>query len=82
MLLDQSYISEKDFRSSKNNKFFGYTLYASDIRYQKKLGSAQPIKVEFNFFENFPAGIYGYAVVLTKKLVSISSDGQCHFDLI
>ena len=42
---------------------------------------AQPIKVEFKFSENFPAGIYGHALVLTKKLVSINSDAPRHFDL-
>ena len=53
----------------------GYNLYVFDIRYQKKFESAQPMKVEFMFSENVPAGIYGYALVLTNILVSISSDG-------
>ena len=50
--------------------------------YQKNLESAQRIKAEFKFSENIPAGIYGYALVLTNKLDSIRSDGQRHFDLI
>ena len=55
----------------------------SELRkYQKILKNAQPIKVDFKFSENVPAGIYGYALVLTNKLVSKSSDGQRHFDLI
>ena len=52
------------------------------MRYQKNLGIAQPIKVEFKFSETFPAGIYSHALVSTNKLVSISSGGQKHFDSI
>ena len=77
----QPYISDNDFRSSNNNNDIGYSLYVFDIRYQKNFENAQPIKVEFKFSENIPAGIYGYALVLTNKLASMSSDGQRHFDL-
>ena len=38
--------------------------------------------MEFEFSKNIDAGIYGFALVLLNKLVSISSDGQRHFDLI
>ena len=78
----QPYISEDDFRSSNEGNNIGYNIYAFDIRYQKNFENAQPVKVEFKFSENFPAGIYGYALVLTNKLISISSDGQRMFDLI
>ena len=67
----QPYISEHDFRSSN-----GYNIYAFDIRYQKNFESSQPIKVEFKFDGVVPAGIYGYALVLTNRLISMSSDGQ------
>ena len=77
----QPYISENDFRSSNNNNDVGYNIYAFDIRYQKNFENAQPIKVEFKFSENIDAGIYGYALVLTNKLISITSDGQRMFDL-
>ena len=77
----QPYISENDFRSSNNNNDIGYNIYAFDIRYQKNFQNAQPIKVEFKFSENIAAGIYGYALVLTNRLVSISSDSQRMFDL-
>ena len=77
----QPYISEIDFKSSNDGVNIGYNLYVFDIRYQKILVSAQPIKVEFKFDGVVPAGIYGYALVLTNRLVSISSDGQRHFDL-
>ena len=78
----QPYISEDDFRSSNNGNDIGYNIYAFDIRYQKNFENAQPVKVEFKFSENIAAGIYGYALVLTNKLISISSDGQRMFDLV
>ena len=79
----QPYISEADFRRSNvavND--IGYNLYVFDIRYQKNFTNSQPIKVEFKFEGVVPNDINGYALVLTNKLVSISSDGQRHFDLI
>ena len=77
----QPYISDADFRSSNNDNNIGYNIYVFDIRYQKNFESSQPIKVEFKFDGVIPAGIYGYALVLTNKLISISSDGQRMFDL-
>ena len=44
----QPYISDNDFRSSNNGNDIGYNLYVFDIRYQKNLESAQPIKIEYN----------------------------------
>ena len=78
----QPYISDHDFRSYNNNIDIGYNLYVFDIRYQKNFENSKPIKVEFNFDRALPGGIYGYALVLTNKKISISSDGQRHFDLI
>ena len=78
----QPYISEDDFRSSNEGNNIGYNGYAFDIRYQKNFENAQPVKVEIKFLENIPAGIYGYALVLTNKLISLSSDGQRMFDLV
>ena len=75
------YISEDDFRSSNNANDIGYNIYAFDIRYQKNFENSQPVKVEFKFSENIDAGIYGYALVLTNRLISITSDGQRMFDL-
>ena len=77
----QQYISEHDFRTSNDDNDVGYNIYAFDIRYQKNFESYQPFKVEFIFDGVVPAGIYGYASVLTNKLISISSDGQRMFDL-
>ena len=78
----QPYISEADFRRSNvavND--IGYNLYVFDIRYQKKFTNSQPIKVEFKFEGVAPNDIIGYALVLTNKSISISSDGQRMFDL-
>ena len=77
----QQYISEHDFRSSNDDNDISYNIFVFDIRYQKNFESSQPIKVEFKFDGVIPAGIYGYALVLTNKLISISSDGQRMFDL-
>ena len=76
------YITVDDFRSSNNDNDVGYNIDAFDIRYQKNFENAQPVKVEFKFSENIAAGIYGYALVLTNRLVSITSEGQRMFDLI
>ena len=78
----QPYISDHDFRSSNNNDVIGYNFYVFDIRYQKNFENSQQIKVEFKFDGVIPAGIYGYALVSTNRKISISSDGQRHFDLI
>ena len=59
-----------------------YNLDVFDIRYQKKSEAAHPIKVKFQFVEYVPAGIYGFSLVMTNKLVSLSSVGQRRFDLI
>ena len=76
------YIGHHNFRSSNDGNNIGYNLYVFDIRYQKNFESAQTIEVEFRFEGFVPAGIYGYAPVLTNRLIRISNDGQRHFDLI
>ena len=77
----QPYISEDDFRSSNEGNIIGYNIYAFNIQYQKNFANAQPVKVEFKFSENILAGIDGYALVLTNKKASTTSDGQRMFDL-
>ena len=57
-----------------------YTVSKHDIRKTKNVLNQK--KTEFSLSANIPAGIYGYALVLSYKLVSISSDGPRHFDLI
>ena len=79
----QPYISEADFISSDTRADnIGYNFYVFDIRCQKNFTNSQPIKVEFEFDGVVPNDVNGYALVLTTKLLSISSDGQHHFDLI
>ena len=79
----QSCISDADFRSSKISVVnIGYHLYVFYIRHQQVFLASQPIKVEFNFDGLVPNDNNGYAIMLTKKLVSVSSDGQRRFDLI
>ena len=77
----QPYISEDDFRSSNEENNIGYDTHACDKRYRKNFRNAQPVKVEFKLSKNIRAGIYGYSLVLTNRLASISSDGQRLFDL-
>ena len=74
-------ITEDDFRSSNDGENIGYNIHAFDIRYQKNFEIGQSVKTQFKFDGIVPAGVYGNALVLTNKLVSISSDGQPMFDL-
>ena len=79
----QLHLSDDDFRSSNAGVVeLGFNLYVFDIRYQPNFTAAQPTKVEFEFDGVVPNDVKGYALVLTKKLVSTSADGQRHFDLI
>ena len=78
----QPYISEDDFRSSNDGDNIGYKIHAFDIRYEKNFDRGQSGKVEFKLDGVARAGIYGYALVSTSSLVSISSDGQRMFDLV
>ena len=78
----QQYISEDDFRSEKNGSNIGYNIHVFDKRYQKDYQSGQSVKIEFKLDKIVPAGVYGYALVLTNRLVSVSSDGQRVFDLV
>ena len=59
-------ISENGFISSNDDDNIGYSLYVFDMRYQKNFESAQPIKVEFKFLENLPAGRNAYALIFNK----------------
>ena len=63
----EPFISDNDFISSNDGNNIGYILYVFAIRYQKNFEISQPIKVEFKFDGVIPAGIYGYALVLTNK---------------
>ena len=66
------------------NKFrTNYNFYVFDLSKQKDIIASQPIRLEFKFNAAIDVADYiAYALVLTPKLISISSDGQRHFDLI
>ena len=64
----QPYISENDYRSGNEGDNTGYNMHAFDKRYQKNFESAQAIKVDFKFDGVILVGIYGYALVLKKKI--------------
>ena len=54
-----------------------------DLSKQKDQIASQPIRLDFKFNAAFGvADFIAYASVLTPKLISISSDGQRHFDLL
>ena len=80
--IHQPYISHLDFGSSIEGKVVGYNSYLFHIQLRKNFTASQPIKVEFKFKGVVPNNIKGYSLVITIKLISVSSDGQKHFDLI
>ena len=60
-----------------------YNFYVFDLSKQKDNIASQPIRLEFKFNATIDVADYiAYALVLTPKLISISSDGQRHFDLL
>ena len=76
-------ISNDNFRTSNvRADDNGFDLYVFDKRYQKNFTNSQPFKVEIKIDRADPYDINGFALVLTNKLVSVSSDGNRHFDLI
>ena len=60
-----------------------YNFYVFDLSKQKYNIASQHIRLEFKFSAAIDVADYiAYALVLTPKLISISSDGQRHFDLL
>ena len=60
-----------------------YNFYVFDLGKQKDHIASQPIRSEFKFSTAIAVADYvAYALVLTLKLISISSDGQRNFDLL
>ena len=57
-------------------------IYVFGIRYQQNFTASQPNETEYKFDGVLPDDINGYALVLTKKILSTSSDGQRFFDLM
>ena len=60
-----------------------YNFYVFDLSKQKDNTASQPIRLEFKFNAAIDVADYiAYGLVLTPKLIRISSDGQRHFDLL
>ena len=60
-----------------------YNFYVFDLSKQNDYIASQPIRLEFKVNAALDVAHYiAYALVLTPKLRSISSDGQRHFDLL
>ena len=82
----QPYITQKDFLASNNypDGNPGYKFNVFLILHHEDYSSAQPTKVRFDVRAAVPAAanLIGYALLLTNKLVSVSSDGQNRFTLI
>ena len=80
-------ISDDDFRltifnaSGDATDDVCYIFHVPDLRYQNNFIVLHPIKVELNFDGVVSIDISRYDLALTKNLVSISSDGQRHFDI-
>ena len=78
----QPFLSDENLGSSNvRADDIGINLNVFDIRFRQNYTASQPITVEFEFEGVIPNVINGYALVLTIQLVSVSSDGQRHFDL-
>ena len=60
-----------------------YKFYVFDLSKQEDNIASQPTRLDFKFNAAIDVADYiAYALVLTPKLRSISSDGQRHFDLL
>ena len=89
---DQAYSEIENFYHSKSetnllNPFIdlhkfrrNYNFHVFDLSKQKDQIASQPIRLEFKFNAAFGVADYiAYALVLTAKLISISSDGHKEF---
>ena len=81
----QPYITQSDFVTSCVHRDGNpdYKSFLSEILHHQIYISAKRIKVRFDFRAAVPAAtnLIGYDLLLTNKLVSVSSDGQRQFDL-
>ena len=68
------YINHRTFKSS-------YRIYVFDTRYQSDHIGPQPIKLNFKFSAAV-ADVICYALVLTRKVISLNSDGNKMVDII
>ena len=68
------YINHRTFKSS-------YTIYVFDYRYQRDHIGPQPIQLNFKFSAAF-ADVICHALVLTRKVISVNSDGNKMVDIV
>ena len=68
------YINHRLFKSN-------YTIYVFDIRYQSDHIGPKPIQLNFRFSAAV-ADIICHALVLTRKVISVNSDGNKMVDII
>ena len=68
------YINHRTFKSS-------YRIYAFDTRYQRDRIGSQPIQLNFKFSAAV-ADVICHALVLTRKVISVNSDGNKMVDII
>ena len=68
------YINHRTFKSS-------YRIYVFDTRYQRDHIGPQPIQLNFKFSAAV-ADVICHALVLTRKVISVNSDGNKMVDII
>ena len=68
------YINHRTFKSS-------YRVYVFDARYQSEHIGPQPIQINFKFSAAV-ADVICHALVLTRKVISVNSDGNKMVDII
>ena len=68
------YINHRTFKSS-------YRIYVFDARYQSDHIGPQPIQLNFEFIAAV-ADVICHALVLTRKVISVNSDGNKMVDIV
>ena len=68
------YINHRTFKSS-------FRMYVFDTRYQNDQIGPQPIQLNFNFSVAF-ADVICHTLVLTRKVISVYSDGNKMVDIV
>ena len=68
------YINHRTFKSN-------YRIYVFDTRYQSDHIGPQPIQLNFKFNAAVAEVIY-HALVLTRKVISVNTDGNKMVDII
>ena len=68
------YINHRTFKSS-------YRIYVFDTRYQNDHIGPQPIQLNFKFSDAV-ADVICHALVLTRKVFSVNSDGNKLVDIV